>query len=519
MHTGRSGSTDGPACDINIPKVGLAGRVNPTITEAQGGNLFYGINALIIALIGGLYAGYAEDTPADAQALLSLFCFAATFALVCLLNLYARRVLLRRLLRRDRRRSTLMLEATGRESTMLRFLLLFFPSTKPASNVLHRRSLDPMSPRPLVRMETSGAGALEVTEVREMESTKEAALSDAFLSVLYVPAAHAARIALPPVRSALLLVANATVGAACGVLVAAPVAATAFAHYNEKILKTMPLTQFGLDEVAPFLEGAAPAALRLALAVRVLLPIDGCYVGIVSDLLARYDVSLSVRHGFLYFAQGVRAVAWAGLATTALAMSGAELGGTLTMWGIFGFGITLTLQQVAKDAASTLLLFATRPFDVGDTIDAGGGHYGIVKQVDVRHTEITLFSSNQVVSIPNTKLAECRIENYSRMGADTRRTTINVAVHLKTPVAQLREVPAWMRAAAEAADLAVLRSHMTKVDLQGVHFETLVAGPVDFEALSMKKQEAWMLLLETFAKQKVMLPVGNSSSNPCEITA
>ena len=100
--------------------------------------------------------------------------------------------------------------------------------------------------------------------------------------------------------------------------------------------------------------------------------------------------------------------------------------------GHLRLGITLTLQQVAKDAASTLLLFATRPFDVGDTIDAGGGHYGIVKQVDVRHTEITLFSSNQVVSIPNTKLAECRIENYSRMGADTRRTTINVAVHLKT---------------------------------------------------------------------------------------
>ena len=81
MHTGRSGSTDGPACDINIPKVGLAGRVNPTITEAQGGNLFYGISALFVALIGGLYAGYADDTPADAQALLSLFCFAATFSL------------------------------------------------------------------------------------------------------------------------------------------------------------------------------------------------------------------------------------------------------------------------------------------------------------------------------------------------------------------------------------------------------------------------------------------------------
>ena len=46
-----------------------------------------------------------------------------------------------------------------------------------------------------------------------LNQSKEAALSDAFLSVLYVPAAHAARIALPPVRSALLLVANATVGA------------------------------------------------------------------------------------------------------------------------------------------------------------------------------------------------------------------------------------------------------------------------------------------------------------------
>ena len=77
------------------------------------------------------------------------------------------------------------------------------------------------------------------------------------------------------------------------------------------------------------------------------------------------------------------------------------------------------------------------------------------------------------------------------------------------------EEPIVVRRCSRGAELLGLRP----ATLQGVHFETLVAGPVDFEALSMKKQEAWMLLLETFAKQKVMLPVGNSSSNPCEITA
>ena len=40
-------------------------------------------------------------------------------------------------------------------------------------------------------------------------------------------------------------------------------------------------------------------------------------------------------------------------------------------------------ERLMSRLVACLLLFATRPFDVGDTIDAGGGHYGIVKQVDV----------------------------------------------------------------------------------------------------------------------------------------
>ena len=133
------------------------------------------------------------------------------------------------------------------------------------------------------------------------------------------------------------------------------------------------------------------------------------------------------------------------------------------------------------------------------------------------HRDHTLFSSTQVVSIPNVKLAECRIENFSRFVGDSRRTTINVAAHLKTPIAKLREVPSWLRAAADAAGLAVLRAHMTKVDVVGVHFEMLVAGPADFEALSMKKQEAWWHLLEKLAAEKVALPMGNSAA-PAEMT-
>ena len=50
----------------------------------------------------------------------------------------------------------------------------------------------------------------------------------------------------------------------------------------------------------------------------------------------------------------------------------------VTGWGVLGFGLTLSLQQTAKDLFSTLQLFLTRPYDVGDLIDAGQGHRGWV---------------------------------------------------------------------------------------------------------------------------------------------
>ena len=68
-------------------------------------------------------------------------------------------------------------------------------------------------------------------------------------------------------------------------------------------------------------------------------------------------------------------------------LAGMEVGSTvLTAWGFVGFGLTLSLQQMAKDLLSTMQLFMTRPYAVGELVDAGQGHFGFVVEVGWRFT-------------------------------------------------------------------------------------------------------------------------------------
>ena len=75
----------------------------------------------------------------------------------------------------------------------------------------------------------------------------------------------------------------------------------------------------------------------------------------------------------LVAAFAARCLYWFFTVTLTLKWLGIEMSGLFTVWGLLGFGVTLTLQSIAKDMFSTFLLFMHRPFNLHEEVDFGAG--------------------------------------------------------------------------------------------------------------------------------------------------
>ncbi len=86
----------------------------------------------------------------------------------------------------------------------------------------------------------------------------------------------------------------------------------------------------------------------------------------------------------------------------ALSQLGIELGPVLAGLGIAGFILGFALQDTLSNFASGLMILIYRPYDVGDSVEAGGVT-GTVKQMNMVSTTIATWD-NQKVVVPNKKI-------------------------------------------------------------------------------------------------------------------
>ena len=98
-------------------------------------------------------------------------------------------------------------------------------------------------------------------------------------------------------------------------------------------------------------------------------------------------------------------------------MVGVEMTSFVAVLGAAGLAVGLALQGSLSNFAGGVLILLLKPFKVGDFID-GAGHSGTVREIQIFYTYITT-ASNQEVIIPNGKLSNDAIKNYSFH--DTRR--------------------------------------------------------------------------------------------------
>lgn len=89
----------------------------------------------------------------------------------------------------------------------------------------------------------------------------------------------------------------------------------------------------------------------------------------------------------------------------------------VALFGAAGLTIGLAFQGTLTNFAGGILLLATKPFKVGDYIEAAG-YSGSVEATQILYTDLVTFD-NKVVRIPNGSLSNESIVNYSEK--ETRR--------------------------------------------------------------------------------------------------
>lgn len=127
-----------------------------------------------------------------------------------------------------------------------------------------------------------------------------------------------------------------------------------------------------------------------------------------SRVLSQTQIDTGVRDSVVKGANYAGYVAAAGFALSA---AGLDFSNLAIIAGALGVGIGFGLQSIVNNFLSGLILLAERPVRAGDWVDVKGSE-GIIKQINVRSTEIQTFD-NCTIIVPNSLLITEPVKNWT----------------------------------------------------------------------------------------------------------
>ena len=130
---------------------------------------------------------------------------------------------------------------------------------------------------------------------------------------------------------------------------------------------------------------------------------------------------------------------------------GFDISGLLAGLGIGGLALSLAAKDTLSNLLGGMTIMADKTFEIGDVISTPDLE-GIVEAIGFRSSKIRTFSQ-ALVTVPNTKLSDNFVTNFSRMGKRRVRFYIgldygvtpeqirNLEVHLRERVSGHQEIP------------------------------------------------------------------------------
>lgn len=104
--------------------------------------------------------------------------------------------------------------------------------------------------------------------------------------------------------------------------------------------------------------------------------------------------------------------------------------------GVVGLAVGLALQEPLTNLFSGIQMSIQHPYSIGDIVETNG-HFGVIKEISLSNTEITLFSGKNVV-IPNKKVIQQSLTNYSNN--KLHRMTIELGVEYDADLEMTKEI-------------------------------------------------------------------------------
>jgi MscS family membrane protein len=170
----------------------------------------------------------------------------------------------------------------------------------------------------------------------------------------------------------------------------------------------------------------------------------------------------------------VRVLVLAAGAAATLAALGYPVATVLAGLGIGGIAIAFGAQKTIENLFGSIALAADQPFRVGDFVKIEDAVVGNVEQIGMRSTQIRTLDRT-LVSIPNGKLADMRIEDFA--ARDRIRLACTLGLVYGTRAEQLERILAGLE--------RVLREH-PKIwpDTVVVRFEKFGASSLDVNVMA-----------------------------------
>lgn len=114
---------------------------------------------------------------------------------------------------------------------------------------------------------------------------------------------------------------------------------------------------------------------------------------------------------------------------------GIQLTSLVALLSVAGLAVSLSIQGTLSNLAGGIMLLVSKPFAVGDYIDAGDTS-GVVSEIGLVYTQL-MSIDNKKIYIPNSQIAAARITNYS--AEQNRRIEIVIGASYDAPIAAVKE--------------------------------------------------------------------------------
>lgn len=153
---------------------------------------------------------------------------------------------------------------------------------------------------------------------------------------------------------------------------------------------------------------------------------------VVDRLLDRSKSMADIR---VYIRSGVHIFLWFLLALMVAGSLDIDVTSIIAMLSVAGLAVSLALQNTLSNLAGGLQILVTKPFVVGDYIDAEGTA-GTVTEIGLAYTKLTTPDAKRI-SVPNSQMSGAKITNYTN--EDGRRVDLVFSASYDAPTQTVKD--------------------------------------------------------------------------------